>query len=117
VSKAIQLLLSKMTFWIRIWMLDLSREVPSSTTIHGFDIDLGQCPHPASFPPNVNITKWDMFTPPPAELIGTFDVVHMRLVTLVIKNNDPTALITNVAQLLSMSPFELPMRKLTCCHV
>jgi hypothetical protein len=89
----------------RIWMLDLSREVPSTTTIHGFDIDLSQCPPPSSFPPNVKITKWDMFTPPPAELVGTFDVVHLRLVTLVIKNNDPTALITNVAQLLSM--FEL----------
>ncbi|KAF2440274.1 S-adenosyl-L-methionine-dependent methyltransferase [Karstenula rhodostoma CBS 690.94] len=83
-----------------IWMLDLSREVPSTTTIHGFDIDLSQCPPPSSFPPNVKITKWDMFTPPPAELVGTFDVVHLRLVTLVIKNNDPTALLTNVAQLL-----------------
>ena len=36
-----------------------------------------------------------------SELIGKFDVVHPRLVTLVIKNNDPTTIIWTVAQLLS----------------
>ena len=36
-----------------------------------------------------------------SELIGKFDVVHLRLVTLVIKNKDPTTIIWNVAQLLS----------------
>lgn len=83
-------------------MLDVARELPPTTTVQGFDIDLGQCPPADSFPPNVHISKWDMFSPPPPDLIGTFDVVHIRLVTLVIKDNDPTTVIANVAQLLSM---------------
>ena len=82
-------------------MVDLSREIPTTTTIHGFDIDLRQCPPPNTFPSNVHLSQWDMLTPPPADLIGKFDVVHLRLLTLVIKNNDPTAIITNVGKLLS----------------
>lgn len=82
-------------------MVDLARELPPTTTLHGFDIDLGQCPPADSFPPNVQLSQWDMFSPPPPELIGTFDVIHIRLVTLVIKDNDPTTVIANVAQLLS----------------
>ena len=88
-------------YWNSIWMVDLAREVPSTTTLHGFDIDLGQCPPPKSLPSNVHVSQWDMFTEPPAELVGTFDVVHLRLVTLVIKNNDPTSIIANVTRLLS----------------
>lgn len=82
-------------------MIDLARELPSTTKFYGFDIDLGQCPPAESFPSNVHISQWDMFTPPPSEIIGTFDVVHLRLVTLVIKDNDPTTLIANVGRLLS----------------
>lgn len=82
-------------------MLDLSRDLPSTTTFHGFDIDLAQCPPSDSFPDNVRVTQWDMFSPPPPQLVGQFDVVHLRLLTLVIKNNDPTAVIKNVMQLLS----------------
>lgn len=82
-------------------MVDLARDLPSTTTFHGFDINLVQCPVADNLPANVKVSQWDMFTPPPVELVGTFDVVHLRLVTLVIKDNDPSTLIENVSKLLS----------------
>lgn len=36
-------------------------------------------------------------------MIAKYDVVHIRLVATIIKNNDPTVLVKNLAKLLSMS--------------
>ncbi|KAI4168973.1 MAG: hypothetical protein LQ343_006004 [Gyalolechia ehrenbergii] len=44
--------------------------------------------------------EWDIFKPPPAEYIGTFDVVHIRHVQLVIKDNDPAPIVKNLRALL-----------------
>ncbi|KAL8934499.1 MAG: hypothetical protein Q9216_005884, partial [Gyalolechia sp. 2 TL-2023] len=44
--------------------------------------------------------EWDMFIPPPAEYIGAFDVVHIRHVQLVIKDNDPAPVVRNLRALL-----------------
>ncbi|KAF2268986.1 hypothetical protein CC78DRAFT_416176, partial [Lojkania enalia] len=88
-----------------VWMVDLARELPSTTILHDFDIDLGQYPPAEGFPCNVHISNWGMFTPPPSELVGKFDVVHLRLATLVIKNNNPTTIISNVAQLLRLGGY------------
>ena len=45
-----------------------------------------------------------MFREPRLDLVGKFDIVHVRLITLVIKNNDPLKLITNLRKLLSEMP-------------
>ncbi|KUI72921.1 hypothetical protein VM1G_08237 [Cytospora mali] len=83
-----------------IWLSDLSRQLPPTTQLHGLDISLEQLPPRNLAPPNVNYHQWDFFTPPPAELRGTFDVVHMRLVAVVVKDMQPARILANVAQLL-----------------
>ena len=42
-----------------------------------------------------------MFTEPPAELVGQYDIVHIRHVTLVVKDNNPLPIIQNMRKLLS----------------
>jgi hypothetical protein len=42
-----------------------------------------------------------MFTEPPPELVGQFDIVHVRLITLVIKDNNVLPLIHHLRRLLS----------------
>ncbi len=42
-----------------------------------------------------------MFTEPPAELVGQYDIVHIRLVTLVVKDNNALPIIQNIRKLLS----------------
>ncbi|ROW00293.1 hypothetical protein VMCG_07250 [Cytospora schulzeri] len=84
-----------------IWLSDLSRQLPLTTQFHGLDISLEQLPPRNLTPPNITHHQWDVFTPPPAELRGTFDVVHMRLVAVVIKDvKHPARILANVAQLL-----------------
>lgn len=43
-----------------------------------------------------------MFTEPPAELVGQFDIVHVRLITLLIKDNNVLSAIKNLRKLLRM---------------
>ncbi|KAG8164408.1 hypothetical protein KVR01_006326 [Diaporthe batatas] len=83
-----------------IWLSDLSRQLPSTTQLHGLDISLDQLPPPNLTPPNATYHEWDLYTPPPAELRGIFDVVHMRLIGVVIKDAQPARILANVAQLL-----------------
>lgn len=83
-----------------IWLFDLSRE-NASAQLHGFDISLAQCPPPEWLPSNVSIRKLDIYESLPEELVGQYDVVHVRLFLCVIKNNDPVPVLTNLLKMLS----------------
>ena len=82
-----------------VWLLEVARSYPTATC-DGFDISLAQAPAAVWLPSNVSFSEWDMFKPPPANLIGTYDIVHVRLVVLVIQNKDPVSTIRNLAALL-----------------
>ncbi|MCJ1432519.1 hypothetical protein MMC27_001876 [Xylographa pallens] len=83
-----------------LWLVDLAAALPSSVRFDGFDISLEQAPAASFLPANVHMHHWNMFDEPPQEFVGQFDIVHVRLVTLVIKNNDPVRLIENLRKLL-----------------
>lgn len=87
-----------------IWLLDLSADIPPTTRLDGFDISLDQCPPSAWLPHNLNLHTWNVFDEPPPEFVGAFDVVHVRLVTVVIRDNDPRPLLSNLCKLLSEMP-------------
>lgn len=67
----------------------------------GFDISLQQLPHPSHYPSNVAFQPWDFFEPAPEELRGSFDLVHIRLIGVAIKNEDTGAILKNIKRLLS----------------
>lgn len=85
----------------RIWLLDLAESLPPTVQLDGFDISLAQAPSTKWLPSNVTLREWDMFTEPPAELVGLYDIVHIRLVTLVVKDNNALPIIQNIRKLLS----------------
>lgn len=91
------------TNWgFRIWIQDFAREKPRSVDLHGFDISLDQVGPKPWLPANVHMHTWDIFQEPPQEFLGYFDIVHVRLITVVIKNNDPRPVLANLTKLLSM---------------
>lgn len=83
-----------------IWLLDLSAAVPPTTQLDGFDISLDQCPPSAWLPHNLKLHTWNAFDEPPPEFVWAFDIVHVRLVTVVIRENDPRPLLSNLCKLL-----------------
>lgn len=84
-----------------IWLISAARELPLTIEFDGLDISLEQCPPRSFFPQNIKLQAWDMFTDPPQNLIEQFDIVHVRLIMLVIKDNDPLPIIHNLWKLLS----------------
>ncbi|KAH8892198.1 hypothetical protein GQ53DRAFT_781410 [Thozetella sp. PMI_491] len=64
-----------------IWLHDLARDSHMSVELHGFDISLDQ-------------------VDPPSQFWGYFDIVHVRLITVVIKNNDPRPVLEKLTKLL-----------------
>ena len=69
--------------------------------LHGFDISLDQCPPQQWVSPNIQFRAWDAFGEVPAELRGQYDIVHLRLFMVNIKDNDASVLIENIYQMLS----------------
>ena len=79
----------------------MSEQFPSTAQCTGFDISLDQSPSQKWLPNNVRMRQWDIFHPPPSELLGTFDVVHVRHLHLVVKDNDVVSIVKNLRALLS----------------
>ncbi|KAI4863270.1 hypothetical protein F4820DRAFT_450133 [Hypoxylon rubiginosum] len=83
-----------------IWIHhDVARNKPTAE-FHGFDISLDQVGPKPWLPANISMHAWDIFQEPPARFMGYFDVVHVRLITVVVRNNDPQPVLANLTKLL-----------------
>ncbi|PYH88848.1 hypothetical protein BO71DRAFT_488437 [Aspergillus ellipticus CBS 707.79] len=83
-----------------IWLHDFARGKPSSIDLHGFDISLDQVGPKPWLPANTHMHIWNIFENVPDEFVGYFDIVHVRLITVVVKNNDPRPILANLKKLL-----------------
>ena len=74
-----------------VWLLDVARTLDDCMTqFDGFDISLDQCPSKLELPPNCRFHIGDIFEAPDEAFAETIDMVYIRLLTIVLKNNDPT---------------------------
>ena len=82
-----------------IWLQSVAQALPN-IRLDGFDISLAQCPPIQWLPPNISLRQWDLFSEPPQELRCQYDVVHVRLLFVVVQNEDPSPVIRNLMLLL-----------------
>lgn len=82
-----------------LWALDIARDFPGAQ-IDGFDISLQQCPPAQWFPPSITVREWDIFSSLDPETESMYDVVHIRLLLLVVPKNDPRPLLRNALKML-----------------
>ncbi|PYH93130.1 UMTA methyltransferase family protein [Aspergillus ellipticus CBS 707.79] len=83
-----------------LWLLDVSQTHPTSH-LHGLDIDLTQAPHPQWLPSNITLQHWDLFTPVPPPLHQKYDLIHIRLLVLVLSGLDPIPVLRRLFSLLN----------------
>ena len=69
-----------------IWLINTAHKYPSAQ-LDGFDIDVSQAPPMQWLAPNITLRTWNIFDPVPEDLIGIYDVVHVRLLVLVIQKD------------------------------
>ncbi|KAI1325844.1 S-adenosyl-L-methionine-dependent methyltransferase [Xylariaceae sp. FL0255] len=86
------------------WLLDLRDELASqgiSAELDGYDINSTVFPAPAFLPDSVRFRKVDVLSKPlPQELIGAYDIVHVRALVTVIYNANTTPLLSNILAML-----------------
>ena len=82
-----------------IWPINVARELPSAK-IMGLDISLAQVPHTEWLPTNVVLKSWNVFEDVPEDMLNRFDIVHIRLLVLVVENSDPRPIIQNLLKML-----------------
>ena len=75
-----------------------------SVQLDGFDTDLSLTPPKEWLPGNVQMRKWDVYDALPPELVGRYDVVHVRFFLCVVRDGDPRSLLRKFIKILSMSP-------------
>lgn len=86
----------------------MARTLPPSAQLDGFDNNLSQCPPKEWLPDNVNMYDFDVFSDLSRDLIGKYDIVHVRLLLLIVQNNDPMPLLKKFIQMLSAYNLHLP---------
>ena len=82
-----------------IWLINVAHEYPSAL-LDGFDIDVSQAPPTQWLAPNITLRQWNIFDPVPDDLIGVYDVVHVRLIAIVIQKDNLKEVLQTLLQLL-----------------
>ena len=82
-----------------IWPIDVAREHPT-IQLHCFDTNTSQAPPKQSLPPNITLETWNIFDDVPEHMIGIYDVVHVRLLVLVVQSGDPSDILHNLIRIL-----------------
>ncbi|KAF3929197.1 hypothetical protein AA313_de0203035 [Arthrobotrys entomopaga] len=83
-----------------IWIEELSKSLPSSSTLHGYDITDRQFPNPANLPSNISFSLLDIFEPIPESLCEKYDIVNVRLLCMVLKVNEWENVIANIRKMI-----------------
>lgn len=86
-----------------VWLLEVARQYPEVNCL-GLDISTAQCPPKSWLPSNIDFKPWSFLEEAPEELRGVFDIVHIRLIGIVIEH-DPIPAIKNIAMLLKPDGF------------
>ena len=77
------------------WLRDLAKVLPASAELVGIDSDTSKFPAKDDadpLPPNVRLLQGDMYGPFDEDLLGRFDVVHVRLVVCALRKGTGPAL-------------------------
>ncbi|MCJ1262459.1 hypothetical protein MMC22_002329 [Lobaria immixta] len=82
-----------------IWLLEVAQELPN-VKLDGFDIDLTQAPPKEWLPPNTRLRYWNILDGTPDDLLSKYDIVHVRLIGLIVENSNPRPIIRNLVKIL-----------------
>ncbi|KAF4436694.1 methyltransferase domain-containing [Fusarium acutatum] len=83
-----------------VWLRDFAPEVHQDARLDGFDIDDSKFFSPAELPSNVNLSFGNVFEPIPENLVGKYDLVHVRLLMVALKAGDWVPVAKNLQSLL-----------------
>lgn len=78
----------------------MGAKLPPSVQLDGLDVSLHAAPPSACLPANVTLKHWDIKEPPPSEIVGVYDFVHLRNFIFVLSQDDIPGVMASVQKLL-----------------
>lgn len=84
-----------------IWLFDVRDVVSPSARLEGFDISFDAAPPAETLPSNVTFRHWDVKEDLPEDLVGVFDVVHVRFFSFVLLADQVPPVIQKLFKMLS----------------
>ncbi|KAF7587095.1 hypothetical protein BBP40_007734 [Aspergillus hancockii] len=82
-----------------LWLADVARELPQAE-LDGLDVCLTQATNQHWLPSNITLHEWNILNKTvPSELVGKYDLVHVRSLALALAGKDPKTVIRNLYQL------------------
>lgn len=84
----------------RIWLTDLSRSLPDAQ-LEGLDVSFNAATPPGLLPANVVLRQWNVKEAVPDELVGRYDVVHIRNFVFVLLDAEIPQALQRLVKLLS----------------
>ncbi|PYH65786.1 class I SAM-dependent methyltransferase [Aspergillus vadensis CBS 113365] len=75
-------------------------EIYPEATLHGSDISTALFPPATTLPPNVQLFPLDVLEPVPEHLVGTYDLVHVRLIVAGLLPSSWSGVVKNLCRLL-----------------
>ncbi|GLB20271.1 hypothetical protein AtubIFM61612_010198 [Aspergillus tubingensis] len=85
---------------VRIWLTDLANKLPKSVRLDGLDVSFDAAPRREWLPQNVTLQYWDIKSPVPEHLVGAYDLVNVRYLTVVLRNSEIKDALNNLSRLL-----------------
>lgn len=88
----------------RIWLSDLSSQLPETSQLDGLDISFKATPPAEWLPSNLKLRRWDVREPVPEDLVEKYDFVHVRFFSFVLRNEEISEVAENIVRLISRIP-------------
>ncbi|PYI09497.1 S-adenosyl-L-methionine-dependent methyltransferase [Aspergillus sclerotiicarbonarius CBS 121057] len=82
-----------------VFLQQVAASYPDAT-LHGSDISTALFPPAASLLPNMQLSRLDVLEPVPESLVGTYDLVHVRLIVAGLLPSSWSSVVQNLSRLL-----------------
>ncbi|QKX57692.1 uncharacterized protein TRUGW13939_04810 [Talaromyces rugulosus] len=83
-----------------VWLTELASCLPDTVKFEGLDVSMAAAPPAQWLPANVILRHWDIKEPVPSELLGAYDVVHVRNLAFVLRGSEVPAVLERLVSLL-----------------
>ncbi|RBR13195.1 hypothetical protein FVER53590_09875 [Fusarium verticillioides] len=88
-----------------IYLKELAPKLPKEAQLDGFDIDTRKFHDPSSLPANVKLQYGNVLEPFTKEYLGTYDLVHVKLLYAALKKDEWLQAVKNLKTLLKPDGF------------
>lgn len=85
----------------RIWLVDALQKLPGAQ-LDGLDISFDAAPPAETLPDQITFRHWNVKDSVPEDLIGTYDIIHVRFFSFVLLNDEIPSVVAKLFSLLSM---------------